>query len=92
MEKTFCGAQSEPQITHLTEHQLAQRLNVSVRTLQGWRIRGEGVPFLKLGRCIRYPIAAVEGWERAHLFLSTSAVGACSIHQMYGDPAEGAVQ
>lgn len=92
MEKTLCEAQSEPQITHLTEHQLARRLNISMRTLQGWRLRGEGVPFLKLGRCVRYPISVVDRWEREHLYQSTSGADACSIHEEYEAEDQGGEQ
>jgi predicted DNA-binding transcriptional regulator AlpA len=38
----------------LDEHQVAQVLNISVRTLQGWRVRGGGPPFVKLGGAVRY--------------------------------------
>jgi DNA-binding transcriptional MerR regulator len=38
----------------LTELQAASLLNLSVRTLQAWRARGAGPPFVKAGRAIRY--------------------------------------
>ncbi len=38
----------------LNEAQLAQLTNLSVRTLQAWRLRGEGPPFIKIGRSVRY--------------------------------------
>ncbi len=43
-----------PSIDHFTERQLAERLRVSVRTLQAQRQRGNGVPFIRFGRAIRY--------------------------------------
>lgn len=38
----------------LTEDQAAEVLRVSSRTLQGWRHRGEGPPYVKLGSAVRY--------------------------------------
>lgn len=38
----------------LTETQAAAILRVSPRTLQGWRHRGEGPPYAKLGAAVRY--------------------------------------
>lgn len=38
----------------LTEAQAADVLRVSPRTLQGWRHRGDGPPFVKLGAAVRY--------------------------------------
>ena len=53
-----------------TEQQEAARLGVSRRTLQAWRVRGEGPPFVKLGRAVRYDPNAVDSWvdtrTRAH--------------------------
>lgn len=37
------------------ELQAARLLRISRRTLQGWRLKGGGPPFVRLGlRCIRY--------------------------------------
>ncbi len=53
-------------ITHLprlnSEKEEAARLNLSERTLQAWRTRGDGPPFLKLGRAVRYDPKAVDAW------------------------------
>jgi predicted DNA-binding transcriptional regulator AlpA len=38
----------------LDENQVAQVLNISVRTLQGWRVRGGGPRYVKLGGAVRY--------------------------------------
>jgi hypothetical protein len=40
---------------HLTEKQLAEAWNMSIRTLQRWRLEGKGPAFVRLGRSIRYP-------------------------------------
>ncbi|CAG1008875.1 hypothetical protein MYXO_03787 [Myxococcaceae bacterium] len=36
-----------------TERDAAERLGVSVRTLQKWRLQGDGPRFVKLGQAVR---------------------------------------
>ena len=36
------------------EREASERLGLSVRTLQKWRLQGSGPPFLKLGHAVRY--------------------------------------
>jgi excisionase family DNA binding protein len=43
---------------------LAQLLNVPVRTLGQWRYLRQGPPYLKVGRHVRYHPDEVEGWLR----------------------------
>ena len=38
----------------LREQEVAERLGVSVRTIQHWRLVGGGPVFIKVGRCVRY--------------------------------------
>lgn len=49
-----------------TESETADNLGVSWRTLQGWRQRGEGPPYIKLGAGVRAPVrydmAEVAAW------------------------------
>ncbi len=59
-------------IDHLTERQLAERLRVPVRTLQAQRQRGGGIPFIKLGRSVRYAWSDVEQYLEQHRHRSTS--------------------
>jgi len=47
----------------LTENQLAERWNISVKTLQDWRRKGTGIKYLKLGKAVRYPVEIVEKYE-----------------------------
>jgi len=41
---------------------VAQMLGISTSSLEKWRRRGEGPPFARVGRQIRYPCAALEKW------------------------------
>jgi excisionase family DNA binding protein len=57
----------------LTVQQAAARLQISVDTLNRWRITGEGPPFLKYGpRLVRYHEADLETWGRGRTRFSTS--------------------
>jgi hypothetical protein len=38
----------------LMEVHAAEFLSLSVRTLQAWRLRGDGPPFVQAGRAVRY--------------------------------------
>jgi len=43
--------------------QLAKRLSpVSVRTIENWRISGQGPPFVKAGRRVLYQKSAIQRW------------------------------
>ncbi|HEX7045929.1 MAG TPA: helix-turn-helix domain-containing protein [Burkholderiales bacterium] len=55
----------------LTEQQVADLLGVSVRTLQDQRFRGVGIPFVRVGRLVRYERAVVEQYIRANRRIST---------------------
>jgi predicted site-specific integrase-resolvase len=50
-------------VRHLNQEQLAERLGLSQRTLEGWRYRGKGPPYLRLGGRIAYRVADVERFE-----------------------------
>ena len=60
--------------THLCRRQLAERLNVSKRSVERWWTEGGGPKGLRLGnRRIVYPLAEVEAWEAERLFPSLAA-------------------
>ena len=56
----------------LTPMEAADFLRVSVSWLAKARMRGDGPPYVKLGRSIRYSETALLLWMRAHQRLSTS--------------------
>jgi excisionase family DNA binding protein len=49
----------------LTEEQLADLLSISDRTPAGWRLRGEGPPWHKVGALVRYRRSDVDRWLAA---------------------------
>jgi predicted DNA-binding transcriptional regulator AlpA len=56
----------------LTPREAAVFLRVSESWLAKARMRGDGPPYVKIGRSIRYPEGALLQWTKAHLHLSTS--------------------
>lgn len=47
---------------YLTERELTVYCGIAVRTLQGWRIRGLGPPWVKLRGAVRYRLDDFELW------------------------------
>ena len=60
-------------ISHLSTRELAERWNISRRTLDRWRWAGEGPRFLKLGGRVVYRIADIEAFEQQQLRTRTDA-------------------
>ena len=54
------------------ESAIAKRLRCEVKTLQAWRTRGGGPPFVKIGRLVRYKAEDVDAWVEARRYASTS--------------------
>lgn len=47
----------------LSQREVAMRLGVSARTVEGWRARGVGPPYLRLSaRAVRYRSSDLEQW------------------------------
>jgi predicted DNA-binding transcriptional regulator AlpA len=56
----------------LTPNEVAGRVKLSISWLAKARMRGDGPPFVKLGKAIRYPEAALIQWMKGRQRLSTS--------------------
>ena len=52
-------------VRHINQRQLAERWDVSVRTLERWRSEGKGPPYLKLGRHVTYDLCDIATYEEA---------------------------
>lgn len=59
---------------YLTPSQLVTRWNdaVTTGTLSNWRSQGRGPSFVKFGRSVRYPLAAVQAHEAANTHAKAS--------------------
>jgi Helix-turn-helix domain len=63
----------------LCQKLLAKRWGISHRTLENWRYRGHGLPFLKLGGKVFYKIEDVEAYE------ARQTEGGSALFSSYGD-------
>jgi hypothetical protein len=68
--------QHAPMTQLMDEKATAALLHVSVKALQGWRSRGGGPRFVKVGRCVRYRPEDLQAFVVAALRTSTSDPGA----------------
>ena len=59
----------------LTEQEAAALLHVTVKAVQGWRYRGGGPRFVKIGSCVRYRLEDLQAFVQAALRTSTSDPG-----------------
>jgi hypothetical protein len=60
----------------LDEHDLSRRHKRSIKTIRNARLRGGSVPFVKIGRLVRYRLSDVVAWEQqTRLRNSTSDEG-----------------
>lgn len=69
-------------IKHIDQKQLAERWNISAKTLERWRWAGEGPRFLKLGGRVVYRLTDIEAFEEAQLRNRTDLPA----HQANGTP------
>jgi hypothetical protein len=61
-----------PSFVLLTPKETARRLKVSVSWLAKARMRGDGPPYIRIGRSIRYAEAALIQWMKGRQRMSTS--------------------
>jgi excisionase family DNA binding protein len=61
-----------PVISLLTPKEAAKLLKVSLSWLAKARMRGDGPPYIRIGRSIRYSEAALVQWMKSRQRLSTS--------------------
>jgi hypothetical protein len=65
----------------VTERQVSNRWNISLNTLRYWRSVGEGPPYVKMGRSVRYNVAALERFLRRHTCESKTRATAEEVFQ-----------
>jgi len=57
-----------------TTRQAAERLGLSVFTLEAWRVRGGGPVYVKLGKAVRYSDQELDNFEKASERTNTSQI------------------
>ena len=72
IRRALCSLGCMADLVLLSGVEAANLLRVSQRTLEGWRVRGGGPPYVRLGRQVRYSEADLIAWINAHRFGSTS--------------------
>jgi hypothetical protein len=50
---------------YTSEHDAAQQLKQTVRTLRAWRHRGEGPTWIKIGKRVYYPNTGIPAWLKS---------------------------
>ena len=79
MGRKRTGRPREPRDRYLHEREAARLLGVTHRTLQKWRQRDSGPPYVRLtARCIRYSESAVIAWADSHTIEPASPQAAAS--------------
>jgi excisionase family DNA binding protein len=58
----------------LRTEEAAQSLDLKPTTLEAWRCRGGGPPFLKLGKAVRYRRADLENFMESRLRMNTGKI------------------
>jgi hypothetical protein len=57
---------TDPLSDYTSEHDLPAKVRQkTVRTIRAWRARGEGPPWVRIGRLIYYPNDGIEKWLRS---------------------------
>jgi len=75
------------QSEYLNTIDAAAYLRISRKSLEMARCRGDGPPFIKVGRTVRYERNALDGFMRAHL--RTKTVRTCPAKKSLPDQASG---
>lgn len=55
-----------------TVKEAAAHLGISPHTMNNWRVTGEGPPFYRMGKFIRYDRDELDAWMRSRRYNSTS--------------------
>jgi len=62
-------------IRYISEKEVAQMLDCSLQTLRNDRSRGVGLPYVKLGRSVRYSLNDVIEYVEKHKILTVQKCG-----------------
>ena len=67
-----CPVEKSAFPTFIDEKKVARIFEISVRTVQQWRLKGHGPPYTKISSLVRYNLEAVLTWAAAQTKKSTS--------------------
>lgn len=59
----------------VSQTEVAELLGVTERCVEGWRVRGGGPRYVRVGRLVRYRVSDVSSWLDARTRASTSDPG-----------------
>lgn len=59
----------------LSSQEAAKYLGIAEPTLRISRMKGGGIPFIKMGRLVKYRIADIENYLAIRTYKSTSEIG-----------------
>jgi hypothetical protein len=65
-------SQTRDDLLLLNQVQAARFLTVNPRTMEGWRYKGEGPRFIRVGRAVRYRLRDLHAWLERNTFRSTT--------------------
>jgi predicted DNA-binding transcriptional regulator AlpA len=57
----------------LTTEELAGRLKVSIAAIESWRSSGEGPPYVRVVKAVRYRLSDVDKWIEEQTFANVAA-------------------
>ena len=63
---------ARPVVRYLPTEAAAAYLGLSCRTLEKWRLTGDGPPFSQLGKAVRYDVVELDRWMAVRRRTSTS--------------------
>jgi predicted site-specific integrase-resolvase len=72
-----------PDVNFFNQTEAADLLRVSERTLERWRIEGNGPLFRRFGRRIVYAETDLKAWADKRCFTSTSAIAATRVRSQH---------
>ena len=61
---------------YLTTHETARRTRLGKSTLDKWRVKGDGPPFIKVGKKVLYRVGDLDTWLAGRRVTSTTEADA----------------
>lgn len=52
---------------YMTEKEVSEYTGIGIKTLQMHRLRHKGIPYIKIGRLVRYSIEEIDNFMKSHI-------------------------